>query len=146
MEKSITKTMLEEHGRILTLLKKFEAEVEKNNLEKAKQLFSKFDWTLEKHIFVEEKVIFTIYSNTRDEQENQEILYLIKEHKEMDWLISKIQDDLDKNIKPKLTRLGNILMKHADNENNIFYPRLDEELDKEQKTLIIDRANEIIRS
>ena len=127
--------MLREHGKINSSLIEFE----KNPTSKS---FHEFKWALEKHLFIEEKVIFKIYDNST-EFEIEELSQLIKEHKDMLWLLGEIED-LKENSS-RISILKKILPQHARFEDEIFYPRLDEELDEETKKLIIERCSEVIR-
>jgi iron-sulfur cluster repair protein YtfE (RIC family) len=127
--------MLREHGKINSLLIEYERDP---NLKK----FNDFKWILEKHLFVEEKVIFEIYNNSSD-QEIGELNQLVKEHKDMLWLLSGIEDNEENSS--RISILKKILPAHARFEDEIFYPRLDEELDEEKKKLIIERCSEIFR-
>ena len=51
--------MVKDHHKIENLLENLEKEINYNNIFKA---FHKFEWELEKHIFLEEKVIFMQYN------------------------------------------------------------------------------------
>lgn len=137
--------MLEDHGKINILLDYFLKQVEKNfdNYNETLSKFNQFKWALEKHFFVEEKVIFSVYS--LDDENEEDIFNLLKEHKDILWIINRIEEDLDDNIKPKIRSLRENLRRHIIFENNKFYPLLDEMLDEEQKQLILNRSKEIIR-
>jgi len=142
MEKSIPGIMNHEHARIKIMLEDVENNLE--NLQKAKELFNIFKWNLEKHFFVEEKVIFTIYGKSKQD-EDYDIFNLLKEHKDMLWIFEKIENSFINSQKPDLTDLKEILDAHATFESKTFYPRLEEELSHEEKQIIIDRAEEIVR-
>lgn len=135
MSNSIQTLMLKEHGKINSLLIDFE----RNPSEKT---FNDFKWQLEKHLFVEEKVIFEIYEKSTD-TEIEDLNKLLIEHKDILWLIKGIEDE--KEHKSRISILKKILPQHARFEDEIFYPRLDEELDEEKKKLIIERCSEIFR-
>ncbi len=135
MSNSIKTLMLREHGKINSFLTEYERDP---SLKK----FNDFKWALEKHFFVEEKVIFDIYNNSND-QEIEELNQLIVEHKDMLWLLSGIEDNEENST--RISILKKILPEHVRFENEIFYPRLDEELDEEKKKLIIERCSEIFR-
>ena len=59
-------------------------------------------------------------------------------------LIDKIEDNL-KNSKSDIEDLKNLLKAHAIFEDRVFYPKLDDELSEDQKKLILERSEEIIR-
>jgi len=92
------------------ILVEFEEMLQKN-FKNAKEIFSKFDWTLEKHFFVEEKVIFTIYNSSNED--NDDLNELVKEHKEIIWEIKKIKENLDMGVKPSVIKLKGILNGHS---------------------------------
>ena len=135
MEKTISQLMKKEHEKINDLLEKFENSPEIN-------IFSKFKWTLEKHFFIEEKDIFSVYQSCNEECE--EMFDLLKQHKDILFLIDKIEDNL-KNSKSDIEDLKNLLKAHAIFEDRVFYPKLDDELSEDQKKLILERSEEIIR-
>ena len=58
---NITDLMIKDHCKIEKLLKNFE---EKSNIdiEQTRIAFNKFEWELEKHMFTEEKAIFSSYN------------------------------------------------------------------------------------
>jgi hemerythrin-like domain-containing protein len=143
MEKSITSIMLREHEKIKNLLEKVQNEL-KINIQNSEMIFREFKWILDKHFFVEEKVIFTIFDSS-NEEENIEMLNLLKEHKDILFLIKKIEEHFLKDIKPDMDKLKNDLLAHAKFENEVFYPRLEDELDEKQKCLIIERCKDMIR-
>ncbi len=142
--KTITKIMGKEHKRIEELLHEFENKVNQDK-ESAIKIFNIFYWNLEKHFFIEEKVIFSIFNSSNSENDTNDLANLLKDHKDILFLIEKIEDNINNNVKEELEDLKKILSAHAKFEDEEFYPRLDEELDELQKQLIFERADEIIR-
>ena len=142
MENSITTIMLKEHGKIKNFIQDFEKCL-KDNAKNCEKSFSKFKWNLEKHFFIEEKVIFTIF-NSANEEESEDILNLLKEHKEILFLIESIEENSYKNAEQEIMELSQIMTNHANFENEVFYPRLDNELNENEKCLIIERCDEVI--
>jgi len=138
MEISIIKIMDKDHKRIKELLGLFE--IDSNNLQKALESFNRFKWNLEKHFFIEEKVIF----NVTLEDEDQDLSTILNEHSEILNLMSIIEEELMDNKKPDISEMKKLLLSHARFENYIFYPKLDETLNEEQKQEIIDRIKDII--
>ena len=143
MEKTIAEMMLKEHGKINSMLAEFE-KLSEINFEESKNIFIKFKWNLEKHFFVEEKVIFSIYISSSG-KENDEIINLLKEHKDILWLIAKIEESLKRNNTPEIFELREMLRKHVGFENDFFYPKLDKELNERDRLLILERSEDIIR-
>jgi hemerythrin-like domain-containing protein len=125
--------MLQEHKEINQILK----DLEKNQDQKS--LLDKLKLSLEEHFFIEEKIIFRIYSLTKN---NEDVLDLIKEHKDILWLVSKLEENLKKELDLELSGMKELLDSHIQFETEFFYPRLEQELDKETKNLILDRCKE----
>ena len=134
--KTIPEIMMRDHTRIHNLISRIELKL-KNNLEEAQHLFIKLKWTIEKHFYVEEKVVFSIYSTNLEN--NHYLDTLLKEHKEILFLLKKIDNNFN-NSKSTLQKLKTILSAHAKYEDEIFYPKLEQELSKQEKQLIHDRC------
>ena len=80
--------MMKEHAKIHKLLNKFKQDLDKG-------MFFEFKWTLEKHFFVEEKVIFTVYAMSSPE-ESEDLFEILKRHKDILWLLRKMEEDIEK--------------------------------------------------
>ncbi|MBD3252504.1 hypothetical protein GF386_02130 [Candidatus Pacearchaeota archaeon] len=134
----ISKLMLCEHERIDKLLKEFEKAVsDKKDVE---EKFSKFKWTLEKHMFLEEKAIFNAFVK-RDDVDD--IFELMNEHGDIMRIVNQMEEEITDS---DMEELKTILMEHVDFENNNFYPKLDELLSDNQKKEISEKCREIIKS
>ena len=141
MNNSIIAIMDKEHKRLLDLLLNIENDL--NDIDNLKRSINNFKWNLEKHFFVEEKVIFKIYSNSIAE-EIIDLNILIKEHRDIFWLLKKIENSIPKVKIEDLENMKNDLLHHTDFEIKVFYPRLEEELEDEEKALIKDRLDEFV--
>jgi len=142
MKLSILKTMDKDHLRINEVLMEFGKE-ENKNFEKSKEIFMRFKWILEKHFFIEEKAIFNSY-HVRKMQENEDLMKILKEHREILELINEMEELLfDKKIL-KIDCLKDFIIAHATFEDEVFYPNLDEILTEEQKYEIIERIKDVI--
>ena len=139
MRKTIPEIMLKDHARIHNLLQEVKYKISEKTKD-SEYLFIRLKWTLEKHFFVEEKVIFTIYSES-ELGEIEELNHLINEHKDALLLVKKIDNNFN-NPKEYIEDLDKLLSAHAKFEDEIFYPRLEDELPEKQKQLIEDRCNE----
>ena len=85
---SILELMIKDHCKIEKLISNLE---EKSNQEYSvfKKAFNKFEWKLEKHIFTEEKAIFTSY-NPEDTIEGFKMLpELTKQH---NFIVNKLNN------------------------------------------------------
>jgi len=137
--KTIPEIMLRDHARIHNLAGEIERRI-KTNLEDAEHLFIRLKWSLEKHFFVEEKVIFTVYESSGP-VETEDLNNLLKEHRDILLLVRKIDDSFkNKNIHKLFEELKKVLLDHANFEDDVFYPRLDEELSDKEKQVIYDRC------
>jgi len=141
MDNKISQFMKNEHRKIDGLLEEFEKS-KNNNSNELKNTFNAFKGYLDKHFFIEEKVIFHIYNSSNDA--NFDIISLLKDHKDILWLISNIEDSFKNNKETPILELKKLLKAHIGLEDAIFYPRLDNELNDEEKSMIFDRVEEII--
>jgi hemerythrin superfamily protein len=142
-ENKILPIMVKDHCRIEKLLDELEHNVEKEH-PMIKETFYKFEWELEKHLFTEEKAIFTLY-NPEDASEGYKMLpELTEQH---NYLINQL-DKWRKDIRNNKKIIGfydfkNFLIKHKNFEEKEVYPRLEQTLNERQKQHIISRINEI---
>lgn len=141
---SILKLMIKDHCKIEKLINTLE-EKTKKDFESMVETFNKFEWELEKHIFTEEKAIFTSY-NPEDIIEGYRMLpELTKQH---NFIVNKLnnwRDDIRK--KRTLTDVYSFkefIIKHKDFEEDKVYPQLDEGLSEEEKRKIIAKINQIM--
>jgi hemerythrin-like domain-containing protein len=141
---NILKLMTKDHVKIENLLNKLE-EKANQDYDSMVRAFHKFEWELEKHIFTEEKAIFTSY-NPKDVTEGYKMLpELTKQH---NFIVNKLnnwRDDVQK--KRAITDIYSFkifLNRHKSFEEEKVYPKLDEELNEEQKNHILAKISEII--
>ena len=141
---SILSLMIKDHGKLEGLIKDLE-EKSKLDFEEMEKAFTKFEWELEKHIFAEERAIFTSYK-PEDVSEGYKMLpELTKQHNYIVNTLNNWRSDVRK--KKTLTDVYSFkefLKKHRDFEENEVYPRLDESLSEEEKRHIVAKINEII--
>jgi hemerythrin-like domain-containing protein len=140
----ITAIMVKDHCKIQKLLNDFEEKTKQDHKAMVKSLH-KFEWELEKHLFVEEKAIFTTYS-PEDVTEGYKMLpELMKQHNVILNKLSNIrQDVLKRRPIQDISSFIDFLTRHKDYEEREVYPKLDEALGESQKKFIIDRINEIV--
>ena len=141
---NIFKLMVKDHCKIEELLNNLE---EKNNedFNSMKTAFNKFEWELEKHIFTEEKAIFTSY-NPEDVIEGYKMLpELTKQHNFIVNTLNNWREDIrKKRTLSDVYSFKEFIIKHKDFEEEKVYPQLDEGLTEEQKRHIVAKINEII--
>lgn len=141
---SILKLMIKDHSKLVNLINNLE-EKSKEDFESMKDTFTKFEWELEKHIFIEEKAIFTDY-NPDDITEGYKMLpQLTKQHNYIINTLNNWRNDVQKRrIITDVNSFKEFLINHRSFEEEKVYPRLDESLLEKQKKHIIKKINEII--
>ena len=143
-ENDILPRMIKDHCKIEKLLDNFENNINKENMIK---FFHKFEWELEKHIFLEEKAIFLEY-NPRDVTEGYKMLpELTKQHNYILNMLNNWRRDIsnNKNIEG-FYNFKKILINHKKFEEENVYPKLDETLNDNQKKRIIYKIDEFVKS
>lgn len=139
---SILDLMINDHSRIVRLLNVVEENTQ--NLRSLKESFNTFEWTFEKHIFTEEKAIFTQYDPEDVAQGYEMVPELMKEHSILLKLLKKIKKSIKKQRTNDIQEFKEKLMEHKNFEEEHVYPKLDQELDESEKKVIIERINEIL--
>ena len=134
--------MLKEHRRLDKLLEDLEKNLD--DYEKTKKNFNILKWNLQKHFFIEEKVIFDSFIRISG-QETFDTFNLLEEHVKIIEFMKSIEKKLKNKIKPDIQNLKGIIRVHRNFEDLDFYPGLDERLTLEQKKEISKKINEIIR-
>jgi len=142
---NILKLMIKDHCKIEDLLNNLE---EKNNedFDSMQKAFNKFEWELEKHIFTEEKAIFTSY-NPDDIIDGYEMLpELTKQH---NFIVNKInnwrKDVRNQRMITDIYSFKVYLIRHKNFEEEKVYPKLDQSLSEDEKRNIIAKINEIVQ-
>jgi hypothetical protein len=90
---------------------------------------------------LEEKILYSVYSIWNDNIEG--MFEILGDHGDIMVFIKKIKSS-DFN-KSDISLLKEILENHFSLEETVLYPNLEKVLNTEQKKLIIERAQEIIR-
>ena len=106
-----------------------------------KNVFENFKWTLQKHFFVEEKAIFNFYEKIKGE-EVHELFDLMGDHGDLLNLMKLVEENFDED---KIEELKQLLIKHQNFEDDVFYPKLDGDLNENQKKELIEKIKEVIR-
>jgi len=144
INENILAFMIRDHKKIQSLLDDFEEKLEQDPKVLVKS-FYKFEWELEKHLFIEEKAIFTIY-NPEDITEGYKMLpELTKQHNALLNLLNNMRQDVVKRRPIQdISKFKELLTKHKNFEEQEVYPKLDTVLDNAQKKFIFDRINEVV--
>ncbi len=142
-ENDILPHMIDDHSKIEKLMDNLEGDIDKDYAI-MKKSFTKFEWKLEKHIFVEEKVIFTNYTPEDVTEGYQMLPELTKQHNFILNQLAIWRKELVNERKINgFVKFKKILVNHKIFEENEVYPKLDQSLSESDKKLIIDRLNEI---
>ena len=142
-ENSILKIMIKDHCKIEELINNLENS-SKLDYESMNKAFSRFEWELEKHIFIEEKAIFTSY-NPEDVIEGYKMIpELTKQHNYILNTLNNWRDDIRKRRTiTDIYSLKEFIIKHKNFEEEKVYPKLDESLTEDVKQNIIEKIKEI---
>ena len=143
MNKKISDLMLEEHERLEKFLNNFTESLD-NDFNKAKDAFNILKWNLEKHMFVEEKAIFSLFEKITGEDSN-DTFQIMQEHQKEEEMIKNIENKLNNNEKPEVSEFVEFLKNHILAENEFFYPKLDSLLNNQQRQELAERVEEILR-
>jgi hemerythrin superfamily protein len=139
---AILDLMVKDHNRLMQYLKDVE-----NNLSRdfgfLSNSFNTFQWNLEKHFFVEERAIFISYNPDKPDKEYKFFSDLMDQHTEILELIESLRKKLQKREPFDLNELKRLLVKHKTFEEKSIYPVIDQEIDEDEKSYIIDRIKEI---
>ena len=142
---SILRLMIKDHCKLEKLINDLN-EKSKQDFNSMITAFNKFEWEIEKHIFTEEKALFTSY-NPEDVIEGYKMLpELTKQH---NFIINTInnwrRDVREKRMILNVNNLKEFILNHKNFEEEKVYPQLDEALPDEEKRNIILKINEIVQ-
>lgn len=140
---AILDLMMKDHGKIVKLL----LDVEKSigmELISTMKVFDTFEWELEKHIFIEEKAIFTSYKPTNIMEGYKMVPELIQQHNDILNRLRMMRKNLMWQRPIDYNDFKELILAHKTFEEASLYPKLDQELDVSQKEEIMKKIREII--
>ena len=140
---TISEVMIKDHANIVGLLNEVERHID-DNLDTTLKAFDTLQGELEKHIFTEEKAIFSYYNPENVTQGYKMIPTLISQHNELLNSLSVLRRDIVKQVAFDFTAFKEQLLDHKNFEEESFYPKLDQGLTDEQRTIIINHIKEIV--
>jgi len=140
---SILELMTRDHSKILKLLHDVENSIG-IELVSLMKVFDTFEWELEKHIFTEEKAIFSSYSPKNIVEGYKMVPELVQQHNELLNRVRVIRKDLMWNKSVQFYEFKEFIMAHKTFEEATLYPKLDQELTDAQKEEIIKKIREIV--
>lgn len=143
---SILPLMVKDHAKLDDLINILE-EKSHGDFDSMRKAFHKFEWGLEKHIFTEEKAIFTSY-NPEDVAEGYKMLpELTKQHNVIVNTLNNWRRSVRNNKMISTSEIygfREFLNRHREFEEQKVYPRLDESLSEQDKQHIIAKINEMV--
>lgn len=135
--------MVKDHNRLMKYLKDVENNL-KGDFELLLKKFNTFEWSLEKHFFVEERAIFTAYNPDYIEDSHQLFSNLSNQHTNILEKVEFIRKRL-RNVKSiDVSDLEEMLLKHKTYEEKNVYPVLDVEISEGEKRFMIERINDLL--
>jgi hypothetical protein len=140
---AILDLMIKDHGKIVKLL----LDVEKSigmELISTMKVFDTFEWELEKHIFIEEKAVFSSYKPTNIVEGYKMVPELIQQHNDILNRLRVMRKNLMWQRPIDYDEFKELIMAHKTFEEVSLYPKLDQELDVSQKEEIMEKIREII--
>ena len=108
------------------------------------KVFDTFEWELEKHIFTEEKAIFSSYNPKNISEGYKMVPELVQQHNEILNTVLVMRKDLMWNKPVHFHEFKEFIMAHKTFEEASLYPKLDKELTVAQKDEIIKKIREIV--
>ncbi len=133
--------MLAHHALIETLFAIFRDSL-KAEKKDVFELLDNFKWQLEKHFFVEERLVFKFIYPEHGEVFGV-VQDLIKEHAEMLNMLAEIESRLKNNENAAISAFYQLLEHHRNTEEQTLYPWMDKALSEFVKKVIVSRISEI---
>jgi len=141
---SILKIMVKDHHRIEDFIDKVEQSLD-DDFESIEKAFNVFEWQLQKHIFAEEKAIFTFYKPKYISSGYKMLPTLTKQHNDILNRLEIMRRTVQRGQTPeKVSEFKKVLMKHRTFEEVEVYPKLQETLSEKQKDQIIEKVKMIL--
>lgn len=142
---NILALMVKDHCKIDELINRLEEVSKHDDYSEFVKAFNKFEWELEKHIFAEEKAIFTSYKADDVNQDYKMLPELTQQH---NYIVNKLNNWRDnvrkKHVLNDINEMKEFLVRHRNFEEKEVYPKLDQGLTEDEKRHIIAKINEII--
>ena len=140
---AISDMMGKDHKRLMKYFKDVEDNL-RSDFGVLLKVFNTFEWNLEKHFFVEERAILTSYNPDYIEDGYQLFSELSKQHTVILEKIEVLRKRLRMGKILDLSELKALLLEHKIYEEKNVYPVLDLEIDEGEKSLMIERINDVI--
>jgi hemerythrin superfamily protein len=140
---NVISLMVRDHRQIEALVSQLEKSLDAD-FKSLSDAFEKLEWKLEKHLFVEERAIFTFYEPSDVSQGYKMLPQITKQHNHILNQLSVMRKDIQNGKTPKnLQDFKKYLFDHRDFEEKDVYPKLEDTLSSDQKQKMMQRINEI---
>jgi iron-sulfur cluster repair protein YtfE (RIC family) len=140
---TILELMIADHGKIMKLLRDVEKSIGMELISTMK-VFDTFEWELEKHIFIEEKAIFSSYSPTNIVEGYKMVPELVQQHNEILNRLRMMRKNLQWQRPIDYDEFKELITTHKTFEETSLYPKLDQQLDGSQKEEIMRKIREVV--
>lgn len=143
---SIAQVFQQDHDHINSLLLEYFTPV--TNKGANSEYILKTVWIIERHMFLEEKVLVQ-YFNLKQIEDIQTIVQFYSEHNEIIDLLSKIKKsnkyDPTESLSVTIAHLHEIILSHKDFEMTHFYNEMDNQLSSNEKNKILRTLQDSIQ-
>lgn len=141
---SILPLIVEDHKKIEAFIDTLDESIN-GEYDEMRDAFSSMKWHLEKHLFMEEKAIFTMYEPEDVNQGYKMLPTVTSHHNEILNRLDIMRHEVQNGKAPTdLHKFKTFLVRHRTFEEKELYPKLEDVLSEAQKKVIIERINEII--
>ncbi len=134
---SIQFIMLKDHNRLDKYLSVLTDEIGIDDKEYI-FLFKKFKIATERHFQIEEQAIFS-FSHLGGNESQKSIRMLLSEHGRIRELLKEMDNEIVAGNAIDFKELSKLLLKHQAIENEVLYPKLDNELTEKEKEYILQK-------
>ncbi len=109
----------------------------------SKNVIDQMSWHLHRHLYVEEKLLFTYMDLLPNDQRKSIINKTLEEHDRLLYYFRLVKRDIDN--KGRLKNFRDYLHSHLDFELDGFYETLEKELTREEKKKFLNEINKPIK-
>lgn len=114
--------LLDNHEKLVDMFYRFKMSIG-GNYEKIYELFNEFKWAFEMHVFVEEKMIFTLY-HQQNKEDAEMINTLVRQHHKLLELLGTIENDIVNKKRIFVLRFEQLWLTHNRFEDEVIYPKV----------------------
>lgn len=108
------------------------------SIEEGKGEFDNLRGVLENHLSIEDEAIFSLFERFSGKN-TEDVFNLMEQHSQIEGLLNNANMLLEKNQKPDLNELKELLKKHSAAESEVFYKDIDEKLSEIEREVILKK-------